>query len=163
MLKYFPIALVLKDKPVTVIGGGKIAGDKILKLLQAQADIQVIAPQITGRLRALLKNRKIKWLCRKARESDLATARLVIAATNDHKANKQVSLWARKKNIPVNVVDNSALSSFISPAIFQKREAVVTVYTNARAPVLSRDLKNFLKENWNAFRAYRDKLRQRPA
>ena len=69
-----------------------------------------------------------------------------------------MSLWARKRSILVNVVDDPDLSDFISPAVFRSHNALVTVYSDGKNPVLSRDLKNYLKEQWNDFIAYRDRL-----
>ena len=60
--------------------------------------------------------------------------------------------------LKVNVVDNPSLSSFISPAVFRAGGAVVAVYTHGRDPVLSRDIKNFLKEQWDVFLSYRNRL-----
>ncbi len=154
LISYYPLALNLKGKPVVVVGAGKVAQRKIEKLLQAKARVKVFSPDITPALKRLVSLRKITWIPRSVQSRDLHSAVLVIAATSDAVVNKSVSRWARNRGICVNVVDNPALSDFISPAFFRKKKAIIDVYTDGQAPVLSRDLKNFIKENWDGFLSY---------
>ncbi len=158
VVSYYPLALNLKNKRVVVVGGGKVAENKIKNLLLARAKIKVVSPVITRGLKSLVSKRKVTWVSRLARSADLRSAVLVIAATSSHSVNKSVSKWGGKRGAWVNVVDDPALCDFISPAVFRRSKAIVAVHTNARDPVLSRDLKNFLKENWGVFLSYRNRL-----
>lgn len=141
-----------------VAGGGKVAARKVLSLLMAGALVKVVSPELGFRLTQLNENNKISAIKRKIRKSDLVNAALVISATDDNFVNQKVSIWAKEMNILVNVVDNSNLSTFISPAVLPKAKALVAIYTDGRDPVLSRDLKNFIKEHWDEFISYRDRL-----
>ncbi len=158
IISYYPLAINLEGRLAVVIGGGKVAERKIKKLLEAKAKIKVVSPVITPKLKHLVSKRKMIWIPRLARSSDLYSASIVIAATSKPPVNKSVSKWARQQRAWVNVVDKPNLSDFISPALFRKRNATVAVYTNGRDPVLSRDLKNFLKEHWDVFLSYRNRL-----
>jgi siroheme synthase-like protein len=155
---YYPIALKLKGKIALVIGGGKVSERKIKTLLRFGARVRVVSPDLTKVLEGLLKSRRIAWVNRPVRSSDLKGADLVIAATSDEVVNKKIGAWAKERGVLANVVDRAVLSSFISPAFFSVSKAVIAVYTHGRDPVLSRDLKNFLKENWDVFLSYRDRL-----
>lgn len=157
-MKYYPIAVNLSGREVLVVGGGKVAERKIDTLLESKAKIKVVSPEFTENIERLAKLRKIVLIRRKYKLFDIKGAQLIITATNDKKVNKEISRLANKKNILVNVVDNSSLSNFISPAIFHKGKAIITVYSDGKDPVLSRDLKNFLKEHWGEFLSYRDRL-----
>jgi siroheme synthase-like protein len=161
MKSYYPIALKVEGANVLVIGGGNVGTRKVKTLLASGAKVKVVSPLITGQLRRLYKAGKISYTKRKYKSSDLASAVLAIAATNDEKTNALVSKDARQKGILVNVVDNAKLSDFISPALLSRGRAIIAVYTDGREPVLSRDLKNFLKEHWNEFLSYRSKLQKR--
>ncbi len=141
-----------------MVGGGKVAQRKAKTLLSAGAKITLIAPEATAGLRKLAKAGAIEWLERGLKKSDISEAILVIAATNDALLNQRISKWAREKRIAVNVVDKSVLSDFISPALLQKGKALIAVYTDAKNPVLSRDLKNYLGEKWDDFLLYRNRL-----
>ncbi len=158
LISYYPLAVNLKNKLVVIVGGGEVAERKIRKLLEAKAQIKVVSPDITPSLKRLVSKNKITWVSRVVRRSDLHSAVLVIAATFNAVVNKSVSKWAHSQGIWVNVVDNPGLSDFISPALFRKGKAVISVYTDGQDPVLSRDLKNFLKEKWNDFLSYRRRL-----
>jgi len=158
MVSYHPIAINLKNKQAIVIGGGKVAERKVQSLLDAGARVCVISPVLTSELCRLAGTDKISWKNKRVEQKDLPGADIVIAATSDTQVNKTLSNWAKKFKILINVVDQPGLSSFISPAVFKKSKAIVAVYTDGKDPVLSRDLKNFLKENWNEFLSYRHKL-----
>lgn len=155
---YYPIALKLKYRDALVVGGGQVAERKVKTLLRFGARIRVVSPDLTPELLRLSKSHRIAWSDRPAKASDIKCADLVIVATSDSAVNKRISVWAKRRGILANVVDRASLSSFISPAILRTPKAVVAVYTHGRDPALSRDLKNFLKENWDGFLSYRDRL-----
>jgi len=157
-LKYYPLAVKLEKKLVVVVGGGKIAQRKVQALRKAKASIRLVSPTATPGLKALHKKGAIDWVSRHVQNKDLRNAYIVVAATNELKSNQVVSRWARQRKIWVNVVDQPALSDFISPARFYTKNAIITVYTDGKEPELSRDIKNFLKGRWNEFLSYRDKL-----
>ena len=160
-MDYYPVAVKVKGVNVLVVGGGKVAQRKAVGLLKAGAKVTVISPKLTPALNRLAKDSKLKWRKRKVSKNDIVKARIVIAATNDTLINKNVSSWSKKQKILVNIVDNPVLSTFISPAVFKNNKAVIAVNSNARDPELSRDLKNFIKEQWDEFLSYRRKLQKR--
>jgi len=127
-------------------------------LLAAGANVTMVTPGITPQLKRLVKLKRLKWRKDKVSKKEILGARLVIAATNNPAVNRKVSSWARERKILANVVDRPALSDFISPAVLRKDKAIIAVYTDGKDPVLSRDLKNFLKENWSEFISYRRRL-----
>lgn len=160
---YYPIALKLKDRTAVVVGGGRVAERKVKTLLEVGVRVCVVSPDLTIALQRFFKSHRIIWINRGVRCSDVNKKDIVIAATSDPAINKKVSRWAKRQGILVNVVDMPKLSSFISPALLRLSKAAIAVYTDARDPVLSRDLKNFLKENWNVFLSYRRGLQKRSA
>ncbi|MFH1305769.1 MAG: bifunctional precorrin-2 dehydrogenase/sirohydrochlorin ferrochelatase [Candidatus Omnitrophota bacterium] len=158
ILKYFPIAVNIKTRRVVVAGGGEVAHRKIRSLLDAGARVNVIAPLALAGIRALDAKGKVKWTRRRVRRDDIPGAYLVIAATNDTRVNESVGRWARESGISVNVVDRPSISDYISPAIVRIKKAILAIYTDGKDPVLSRDLKNYLKERWDDFISYRNGL-----
>ncbi len=157
-MKYYPLALKVKDRRVLVVGAGGVAERKIKNLLKFGASIQVVAPLATAKIRQLAGEGRISWLKREFRAADLVGSQLVIAATSNGQINEQVSKEAVKNKVLINVVDNPALSDFISPAVFSGKQAIIAVFTDGRNPALSRDLKNFLKGHWNEFLSFRNRL-----
>lgn len=157
-MEYFPIAIRLKREKTLVVGGGAVAERKIISLLEAGARVWVVAPRITLKLDSLLAQDRIKWLNRKFQDSDVKGCVVAIAATNDSKLNQEISRLAKESAVLVNVVDKPLISDFISPAVFRADQALITVYSDGKDPVLSRDLKNYLKEKWDDFLSYRHRL-----
>ncbi len=70
---------------------------------------------------------------------------LVIAATDQREVNEQISADARSRNLPVNVVDNSGLCSFIMPSIIDRTPVQIAVSTGGSSPVLARLIRTRLE------------------
>ncbi|MGB3242136.1 MAG: bifunctional precorrin-2 dehydrogenase/sirohydrochlorin ferrochelatase [Candidatus Omnitrophota bacterium] len=116
-MKYLPVAVNLKYRRTVVVGGGKVALRKIRNFLNAGALVHVVSPSLDKKVKDLYKKGKITWTRRDVRKDDISDAALIVSATNDEKTNEYVSQLARKKGIPVNVVDQPKISDFISPAV----------------------------------------------
>ena len=72
---------------------------------------------------------------------DIEGQRLVFAATGDAAVNQQVFDDCQAQAIPVNVVDQTALCSFIMPSIVDRSPVMVAVSTGGNAPALARLLR----------------------
>ena len=76
-MRYLPINLDIRSRPVVVLGGGEIASRKVLRLLEAGALVTVVAPQLTEELRQLALNGRIRHLGREYAAGDLQGAFLL--------------------------------------------------------------------------------------
>lgn len=145
-MEYFPLFIDLKNQNCLVVGAGEIATRKIELLAKAGAKITIIAPTIsqsTQRLTSLYPNLTIIkriFIC-----TDINQQRLIISATNQTDVNILVAATAKKHNIPVNVVDNPALCSFIVPAIIDRSPIIAAVSSGGTSPVLARLLRTKLE------------------
>jgi uroporphyrin-III C-methyltransferase / precorrin-2 dehydrogenase / sirohydrochlorin ferrochelatase len=140
-MAFFPIFLTVKDHPCLVVGGGNTATRKIDLLLQADARIHVVAPQISSLLQSWVDEGRISYRCGTFVEADLSGCRLVIAATNDNAINQQVSNAAKAHQILVNVVDSPESCDFIVPSMLSRDPLQVAISTGGAAPVLARLLR----------------------
>ncbi|MEA2094310.1 MAG: NAD(P)-dependent oxidoreductase, partial [Pseudomonadota bacterium] len=140
-MKYLPVFLKLNGRPCLVVGGGKVAARKVALLARSGADITVVAPSLCDTLTALRKQGSIKVLDRGFQDGDIDGKVLVIAATDDEKINRQVSVVANGQRIPVNVVDCPELCSFIMPSLIDRAPVQVAVSTGGASPVLARLLR----------------------
>lgn len=153
MSRYLPVALDLDGKNIVLVGGGKVALHKLATVTQFCQNITVIAPKIQPEIKAM----DVSIVEREYKDTDLDHAFIVYACTNDSDVNEQLQRDANQKNVLINVVDNSSLSDFISPAVFKAQEAIISVNSDGKQPILSRDLKNYIKEHWNDFLSYRNR------
>ncbi|MEH6502978.1 MAG: siroheme synthase CysG [Cycloclasticus sp.] len=140
-MDYLPLFHRLTEKKCLIIGGGSVATRKARLLMDANARVTVIAPELAEELSQLAAENKIEYIERPFKLGDSQSYTLVICATNDPKINAQVSKDAQQNNIPVNVVDQPELCSFIFPAIIDRAPITIAVSSAGVAPVLSRMLR----------------------
>jgi len=140
-MDYFPLFLKLQQQPCLVIGAGDIAARKIDLLAKAGANITVIANEIGPSVANMSKTQKLCIKQKSFAEDDIPGFRLVVSATNNATTNQLVAKTATELNIPVNVVDNPALCSFIFPAIIDRSPIVAAVSSGGASPVLARLLR----------------------
>jgi len=137
---YLPISIRLGDEPVVLIGAGKVATRKARLLLQAGANLTVVAPHITAELEKMLADVGGIWQRTQYRETDLHGQKLAVAATPDKTVNEQVYRDALALNLPVNVVDAPDLCTFIFPSIVDRSPLTIAISSGGNSPVLARFL-----------------------
>lgn len=140
-MNYFPIFLDLNNRLCLLVGGGEIATRKGRLLAKAGARLRVVALDISAELRELVAHQQGELYEREYHATDLTDCVLVIAATDDTSLNEIVSRDAQARNLPVNVVDNPALCTYITPAIIDRSPLVIAVSSGGEAPVLARLLR----------------------
>ena len=114
---------------------------KVAQLRKANAQITVIAPKLCQELSALVDKKSIDYVAGHFSKTNLKNKMLVIAATDDAAVNQQVSELAKERNLPVNVVDNPVLCSFIMPSIVDRDPVQIAISTGGSSPVLARLLR----------------------
>lgn len=140
-MNYFPVFLDLNNRLCLLVGGGEVATRKGRLLVKAGARLRVVAPEISAELRELAARYQGEIHARAYQTGDLAGCVLVVAATDDTALNETVSRDAQAARLPVNVVDNPALCTYITPAIIDRSPLVIAVSSGGEAPVLARLLR----------------------
>lgn len=140
-MDYFPIFMTLHGAPVSVAGGGDVALRKVRLLLAAGAAVRVIAPTCHPELLEMATAGTLTYTPRTWVAGDETGCRVVIAATDDAAVNQAVSAACQAVNIPVNVVDNPALCSFIMPSIVDRSPVLIAISSSGGMPVLARWLR----------------------
>ena len=143
-MKYFPVNLDISGKKVVVVGGGEVASRKVASLVSCGAEVTVVSP---GFCRTLGRMKGIARVKRAYRKGDLKGAFIAISATDSEKVNRRVYQHAVDADIPVNVVDQPALCTFIVPAVIRKRDLQVTISTGGGSPALSRRIRKKIEED----------------
>ena len=138
---YLPIFLNIKGQRCLVVGGGVIATRKINQLLRAGAEVTVVASKLCDEVQSLCNNQKIKYVAADFSSIHLDEMSLVIAATNDQSINHKVSELAKSRNLPVNVVDNPELCTFIMPSVVDRNPVQIAISTGGASPILARLLR----------------------
>ena len=170
-MDYFPIFVNLNGQDCLVVGAGDIAARKIDLLARAGAKITVIAKEIGETVLAMQITHSLHIQRTFFSTRDLRQYKLIVSATDDVTTNQLVAKTATEQGIPVNVVDNPGLSSFIFPAIVDRSPIVVAVSSGGAAPVLARLLRakieSIIPPAYGRLAAlaekFRDKVKQRIA
>jgi siroheme synthase-like protein len=137
-MTYYMACLDLRDRDCLVVGGGRVATEKVSGLLACGAAVTVVAPEIDDELRhlgAALHERPFT-------AADVVGRFLVIAATNDRRVNSAVSSAAERRNTLCNVADDPELCNFILPAVVRRDPIVVGVSTGGASPALAQRIRD---------------------
>lgn len=130
-----------------MVGGGEVASRKLEILLNLPCNVTLIAPQVSESIRRSIQAGAVKWLGREYLPGDCKGFELVIAATPIRQVNRSISDEARSLCLPVNVVDDPALSSIIFPALWREKSLVVAVSTEGVAPFMAAEIRDRLAES----------------
>jgi len=143
--RYYPVSLDVSGKRCVVVGGGDVALRKVNVLLEHEAIVQVISPELCPELEDLFIAGRIIAAKRPYADGDLAGAFVVISATDDVEANRKVAAEAEKLGVLINVVDTPNLSNFIVPSHLRRGDLTVAVSTGGRSPALAHRIKEELE------------------
>jgi siroheme synthase-like protein len=131
---HYPVNLLLRGRRCLVVGGGRVAAQKVRGLLDAEALVHVIAPEVDGSISDLPH---VTVERRAYRDGDVAGHRLVIAATSDPDVNHAVAAAAEAADIWVNVADDPDHCAFTLPSKIRRGPVLVTFSTGGTSPALS--------------------------
>ena len=144
-MQHLPLFADLKDRPILIVGGGVLAERRAGLMLEAGADITLIAPELTETLAELATDGRVKHVARAFGEESLAPYWLVVAATDDGAVNRRVADAAAEAKRFCNVVDDLELCSFIMPAIVDRAPVTVAIGSGGNSPVLVRWIKGIVE------------------
>jgi siroheme synthase-like protein len=137
-----PLAMKLADKPVLVVGAGRIGTGKASLLVEAGARVTMLSLEQLAPLPIGL----IAYEARAYRRGDLKGYALVVSATGDPTTNDQIVDEAHAEGIWLNVVDDPARSDFYFTAVHRDGEVLVSVSTEGASPALAQVIRSLIRE-----------------
>ena len=137
----------MRGRNCLVIGGGPLGEEKVVKLLECNAKVIVIAPEVTPAVEKLAAQGQVEWLMREYRTGDLAQAFIAIASTDDDDTDRQIYAEAEERNVLLNVVDVTHLCTFIAPSVARRGEVTVATSTGGASPALARTFREKLESS----------------
>ena len=144
----YPVALELSGRRCVVTGGGREAEGKARALIEADADVVVIAPRLSDGFGALARRGELTHIPRRYRPGDLAGAFLVIAADSDRAIRAEVFAEAESERVLCNAVDDVEHCHFAVPSIVRRGELLLAISTGGRAPALAKRIRRRLTEQY---------------
>ncbi len=125
--KLYPLALRLAGRRVLVVGGGAVATRRVPALLDAGAQVDLVAPELTPALRAQADAGRIRWAARRFQPEDLDAVWLVQVAIDDPAAAEAVSAAAAERRVFCVRADDRAAATAWTPAVTRHGPVTVAV------------------------------------
>jgi precorrin-2 dehydrogenase/sirohydrochlorin ferrochelatase len=144
----FPAFLKLEGRQCLVVGAGPVGEEKIEGLLCTGADVRVVAPHATPRIRAWARAKKIRWEKREFRISDLANVFLVVAATSSPALHAQIYRQARRRGVLCNVVDDPEHCDFYYGSVVRRGALQIAISTAGHSPALAQRLRKQIEQKF---------------
>ncbi|UTF94082.1 TSUP family transporter [Elizabethkingia anophelis] len=145
----YPIFVKLETLSLLIIGGGKVALEKLDSVLNnaPQTSVKLVAKEIIPEVKALQEEYKNLVLKQRAYTyADFDAADLVIAAVNDLVVAEQIRNDAHVKGVLVNIADKPELCDFYLGSIVRKGELKIAISTNGKSPTIAKRLREILTE-----------------
>jgi precorrin-2 dehydrogenase/sirohydrochlorin ferrochelatase len=138
----YPVDLVVTGKAALVVGGGPVAAGKVRGLVEAGAEVTVVAPEVVDAIAEL----GVAVQRRRYEAGEAAGYRLVVTATGDAAVDQQVFDDADAAGVWVNSADDPARCTFTLPARVRRGDLVVAISTGGRSPALARWVREQLED-----------------
>ena len=146
----FPAFLKLAGRRCVVVGAGRVAQGKIEGLLQAEAEVRVVAPHATRRIQSLARAGRLRWDARGFRGSDLSGAFVVIAATSSRALHARIYKEAVRRGVLCNAVDDPEHCDFYYGAVVRRGSLQIAISTGGSSPALAQRLRKRLEGEFGA-------------
>jgi siroheme synthase-like protein len=144
----FPVFLKLNHLHILVIGGGKIALEKLNAILSnsPKTVVTLVSPKTLYEIEELSKKYSIKIIKRFYETFDLQGIDVVIAATGNTIVNEQIRKDTKTMKILLNVADTPDLCDFYLGSIVQKGSLKIAISTNGKSPTFAKRMKEILND-----------------
>jgi hydroxymethylbilane synthase len=130
----YPINLSLAGRRAVVIGAGSAAEHAVSGLLEAGADVTLIAISADPALVHLADQQRVRWLQRAYAPGDAAGAFLVVAASGNAALDGDIVADAKAAGVLVHDGSDPARGTFTIPAVHRSGQLIVAVASSDLAP-----------------------------
>lgn len=143
-----PLLVDLAGRPVVVVGAGPVAARKVATLLDASADVTVVAPEAVAAIADAAAAGDLAWHARTYKTGDLAGALLGVAATDVSEVNALVAADAAEAGIFCVRADDGPAGSAAFLGAVRRGDLTLAVSTGGAAPFLTRQLVTELADRY---------------
>ncbi|MCD2425035.1 TSUP family transporter [Niabella pedocola] len=140
----FPVFLKLEALQLLIIGGGKVALEKLGAVLanSPATRIHLVATAIAPEVKELAETHPAMRLSERPYTiEDIRECSLIIAAVNDLETAVQIKADAAKEEKLVNIADKPALCDFYLGSVVKKGHLKIAISTNGKSPTIAKRLR----------------------
>ena len=128
----FPTFLKMAGRRVLLVGAGPVAAGKLRGLLDAGADVTVVAPSILPEI----AEAPVRTALRGFEPSDVDGVSFVVAAAPPD-VNRAVAAAAHARGLFVNAVDDVESASAYAGAVMRRAGVTIVISTDGEAPAIA--------------------------
>jgi precorrin-2 dehydrogenase len=150
---FYPAFLKIEGKKCVVVGGGAVAARKAGTLLDAGAEVAIVAPELCPGLEKLAGQGRVRHVARGYRKTDLRGAFIAVAATDDMDVNLKICRDAEDLSILVNCAAPPDAGNFIVPSASGRGGLTIAVSTAGRSPMLAKLLRREIDKSTAGYAA----------
>ena len=146
----FPVFLKMSELHTVLIGAGNVGLEKLSAIIanSQHAQVTIIARDILPEIFEIAAdNPGIQVIQKVFADSDLDSAQLVVAATDNSELNQYIRESAKARKLLINVADKPELCDFYLGSIVQKGDLKIGISTNGKSPTVAKRLKQVLNES----------------
>ena len=144
-MSYFPTFLKFDNKKVLIIGGGKIANDKLKHLLDFTKNITVITPTVSDDMLKTIKVNSLQLTQSVYKTGDIKDFDVIVAAINDIPLQEKIFKESRNYRCLYNCVDIKECCDFIFPSYIKKGDLTVAISTSGASPAVTKQLRVYFQ------------------
>ena len=137
-MAYFPMFMCMNNVKVLIVGGGKIAAEKLEKLLDFTQEITVIALDIKKETQSLIDAHSLIFHKRAYIVGDIEGFDMVIVATDTIILHQAIYEESRGSRTFVNSVDITEYCDFIFPSYIKKDDLTIAFSTGGASPAFAK-------------------------
>ena len=144
----YPIFLKTSQLQILIVGGGRVAEEKLSFLTKSSPDakITMVSPMFRRKTKELAQSYEVEMIVGAYNANHLYGRHMVIVTTDVPKVNIQVYKDCRKLNILVNVADNPPYCDFYMGGIVTKGNVKIAISTNGKSPTTAKRLRQFFED-----------------
>ncbi|HJZ84187.1 MAG TPA: bifunctional precorrin-2 dehydrogenase/sirohydrochlorin ferrochelatase [Polyangia bacterium] len=145
MQPYLQVSLNVRGRTCVVVGGGPEAEERVVRLIEAQARVVVVAEALTEPLARWASQGRIEHRARGFEGTDLEGAFLVLVVGRDAAWQDRIFEQAQARGVLVYAQDRPESSHLAMPALVRRGLLRMAISTDEASPALAGQLRGQLE------------------
>ncbi|MBN1572066.1 MAG: glutamyl-tRNA reductase [Deltaproteobacteria bacterium] len=137
----FPMFIKLKGRKTLVVGGGEVGTRKAAALIESGADVTVVSPEVTDRLKRLIDEGKVKYVKGRFKEELLDDVFICVSAVGDDETDSEIERQCRGRGVLVNVVDVPERCDFYFPSVVSRGDLTIAISSGGVSPAMTKKIR----------------------
>ena len=144
-MSYFPAFLKLDDKKILIVGGGRVAYEKLRHLQDFTSNISIISLELSDEMECIIKKNHLCFEKRGYQKGDIKDFAIVIVAIDNIPLQAEIFQESKEYSCLCNCVDSVEYCDFIFPSYLKKDDLTIAVSTSGASPAVAKQLKKYLQ------------------